>query len=86
MQCLNHKYCLKFIILHVTTAITIIIIRMIVIALIYGTIFYQLKTGTDESCYTNRLSLFFLITTNAFLLSVPVITQLFEGKEVGCID
>ena len=60
------------------------------IALIYGSIFYQLKTGTDESCYTTRLSLLFMIVTSAFLLSAPVIIELFEGKEVyrlrdGCM-
>lgn len=52
------------------------------VSLLYGTIFYQLGTGTENSCYTNRLSLLFFSIMFMILGHQQAIPALFEDRLV----
>jgi len=71
---LKYKYIIIIIVIIITSIFIIIIYiiitnslvcflylyyRNIVLGLLYGSIFFQLATGGDQSCYTNRMALFF---------------------------
>lgn len=50
------------------------------VGLLYGTIFYQLGTGTAQSNYTNRLALFFFALIFMILGHQQAIPALFENR------
>ena len=54
--------------------------RYAIIGFFYGTIFFQLPTGTEASDYTNRLSIFFFGLMFAMMAHQASIPQLFEDR------
>jgi len=58
------------------TAITVF--RHVIVGFFYGTIYYQMPTGTDPTDYTNRLSVFFFALMFAVIghqQSIPVLQE-----------
>ena len=54
--------------------------RYVIIGFFYGTIYFQLPTGTEAPDYTNRLSIFFFGLMFAMMAHQASIPQLFEDR------
>lgn len=57
-----------------------LIYRYAVVALFYGTIFFQLKTGTDANVYNNRLSILFFTLLSILMNHQEEIPELHEDR------
>jgi ATP-binding cassette subfamily G (WHITE) protein 2 (SNQ2) len=56
--------------------------RHIVTGLFYGSIYYQLATGTDSTCYTNRISLIFFSLMFVIIGHQMAIPELLQSRLV----
>lgn len=49
-------------------------------AIFYGLLFFQMSTGSDSSCYDDRLSLMFFAVTNQLFVHVNTITEFYNER------
>jgi ABC-type multidrug transport system permease subunit len=57
-----------------------VIVRNLIIGLFFGSIYYQLDTGTDSTVYTNRFALFFFTLIFMMLSMQEALPAVFEAR------